>query len=629
MASPTDLSQNGPVQDQQNTISPLISESPMDAVVTIEDSNANLNGAVKEGCTPSKNILDISYPNTGKAYKKKKRKNRLKNTVQSTDEDCTDLESDTPTDNLIDKEELDLNFINDIAIPFENMLIETLELLRNSANFKNLGHKVAQTLNKINDHHNQFKNKYLELKSKISNENTLFSVLSETTTEKIDTFAQDNKNQFPSIPFFDQNDSRDNNMDINFPDTLNQNCRGNNISFSKTKRFKTTPPSPTRINHTINDPNPEDDFTLQKKISKIPPIVIKDNNFNWKDFNKQLQDKDIKDYNARNNGDYFTIKTKKTEDRCRIITILKEANIAHHTYSLPEERTFRVVVKKVPKEYSAEDVQYELAKVNSSVINVTQMYRRNHGNKIPMPTFVATLNKEIPSCKDIYNIKYLFNMCINIEEYRKSDRPSQCHRCQDFFHGQRLCNHPHRCVKCAGNHATNECTKTNDEPPKCCNCGGDHPANYSKCPKYESIVEKMYNRTNNRRSFSNRENRNNFNSNTTSSRFSYANVVQNNSTQQPINLNPALLLQQAVEASNNLAKCISIFQQQLLNNSFSSQRMIPTMGLAGGAFQALNAKPKKLSSTKTIEPPPERDSQTSTTTDDQTKEKEPAAEAEI
>ncbi|XP_015929364.2 uncharacterized protein [Parasteatoda tepidariorum] len=56
------------------------------------------------------------------------------------------------------------------------------------------------------------------------------------------------------------------------------------------------------------------------------------------------------------------------------------------------------------------------------------------------------------------------------------------------------------------------------------------------------------------------------------------------------------------------------------------------LGLAGGAFhaiQAINARPKKLSSAKTKEPPPESNPQTPTTTDDQMKETEPAAEAEI
>nr|XP_015929363.1 flocculation protein FLO11-like [Parasteatoda tepidariorum] len=56
------------------------------------------------------------------------------------------------------------------------------------------------------------------------------------------------------------------------------------------------------------------------------------------------------------------------------------------------------------------------------------------------------------------------------------------------------------------------------------------------------------------------------------------------------------------------------------------------LGLAGGTFhaiQAINARPKKLSSAKTKELPPESNPQTPTTTDDQMKETEPAAEAEI
>nr|XP_022914621.1 alpha-tocopherol transfer protein-like [Onthophagus taurus] len=38
-----------------------------------------------------------------------------------------------------------------------------------------------------------------------------------------------------------------------------------------------------------------------------------------------------------------------------------------------------------------------------------------------------------------------------------------------------------RCVKCAGEHWTNKCTKAKEIPAKCFNCGENHPANYRGC----------------------------------------------------------------------------------------------------------------------------------------------------
>jgi PAX-interacting protein 1 len=38
-----------------------------------------------------------------------------------------------------------------------------------------------------------------------------------------------------------------------------------------------------------------------------------------------------------------------------------------------------------------------------------------------------------------------------------------------------------RCVKCAGKHTTESCTKPKEIPPKCYNCGANHLANYRGC----------------------------------------------------------------------------------------------------------------------------------------------------
>ncbi|GFX50481.1 nucleic-acid-binding protein from transposon X-element [Trichonephila clavipes] len=60
--------------------------------------------------------------------------------------------------------------------------------------------------------------------------------------------------------------------------------------------------------------------------------------------------------------------------------------------------------------------------------------------------------------------------------------PSQCYRCQEFYHHSRLCNRAPKCLKCSGRHLTAECKKSAKSPAKCANCGGPHPVNFSGCP---------------------------------------------------------------------------------------------------------------------------------------------------
>lgn len=72
------------------------------------------------------------------------------------------------------------------------------------------------------------------------------------------------------------------------------------------------------------------------------------------------------------------------------------------------------------------------------------------------------------------------------ETYYKKDKISQCHRCQSYGHGSLNCNQAPKCVRCAGEHLTENCVMEKDNPNllKCINCNGNHTANYKKCPIY-------------------------------------------------------------------------------------------------------------------------------------------------
>ncbi|GBN97722.1 hypothetical protein AVEN_123705-1 [Araneus ventricosus] len=84
----------------------------------------------------------------------------------------------------------------------------------------------------------------------------------------------------------------------------------------------------------------------------------------------------------------------------------------------------------------------------------------------------------------IYEYSELLGTAISVENYRGRKSPSQCWRCQTFFHSSAGCRLPQKCFKCAGLHSAQECTLAFDDKLTCANCGGDHAANWRQCPKF-------------------------------------------------------------------------------------------------------------------------------------------------
>jgi hypothetical protein len=79
---------------------------------------------------------------------------------------------------------------------------------------------------------------------------------------------------------------------------------------------------------------------------------------------------------------------------------------------------------------------------------------------------------------------------IGFEIHRISayDRPKviQCYKCQEFGHISKICKKENKCLHCAGNHRSIECTlKKSTSQFKCANCSGNHKANSPTCQKYK------------------------------------------------------------------------------------------------------------------------------------------------
>lgn len=89
--------------------------------------------------------------------------------------------------------------------------------------------------------------------------------------------------------------------------------------------------------------------------------------------------------------------------------------------------------------------------------------------------------------KDVRNIRYVCFMRIKWDRFKNTRKVTQRHRCRGFGHGTTGCHVKPKCVKCAGEHLSSQCTVAL-EKPKYANCQGNHTANYTGCQAYKDCL---------------------------------------------------------------------------------------------------------------------------------------------
>jgi len=221
-----------------------------------------------------------------------------------------------------------------------------------------------------------------------------------------------------------------------------------------------------------------------KNMPKIPPIILKGSA--WRIVAGKLMTLIPEDSMDAKVFGPDSIKLQCFDiNQFRIVQkFLTSKNTEYHTFSLPEERTLKIVIKGLLREITDTEVSEELTNLGYTVTNVRQFGKQDQ--KLPIHMVVLKNSSEN---KGIFNLRSLFYMSIKIERY-KSNTPAQCYNCQQFGHSSLHCGASPRCVKCAGNHKAKDCTKSPEEKPKCTNCEGDHTANYKKCPAITQETEK-------------------------------------------------------------------------------------------------------------------------------------------
>ena len=179
--------------------------------------------------------------------------------------------------------------------------------------------------------------------------------------------------------------------------------------------------------------------------------------------------------------------------------ILVDLKVNFFTYAANPAATISRILKRIPTDYSAKEVQDEIQSATGITCDVGEMLGwtprkegedRKKTRKLPMIRVTATPEQlKVIMEADLFNTK---NKSLIWE--RPLRQPIiQCFKCQRFGHTSQNCHMPARCVKCAQQHADGAC-QNNDKTQKayCVNCGiFGHPANFKQCPKYLLAVRRL------------------------------------------------------------------------------------------------------------------------------------------
>lgn len=100
------------------------------------------------------------------------------------------------------------------------------------------------------------------------------------------------------------------------------------------------------------------------------------------------------------------------------------------------------------------------------------------------PLYLVVTTSDMTLKQIQQNIKAIMYTRVSWERHINKKLLTQCHRCQGWGHATANCNRNPKCLKCASDHQTTDCTKKKETPAKCVNCGGAHPANATSCEAY-------------------------------------------------------------------------------------------------------------------------------------------------
>lgn len=247
------------------------------------------------------------------------------------------------------------------------------------------------------------------------------------------------------------------------------------------------------------------------KRPKIPPVILS----NITDFNKVhevLKPQNIKYEIKYINKNQLRI-TVNSDDDYRILTrTVNDAKFEWHSYECKATRPCRVIARGLHPNCDIELMQEDLEDQGFNVINVFNLTRKKNLKDKQvvekLPLFMISFD-HTEDIQKIFSITHIVNSKVKIEAMRKQkERLIQCKRCQSFGHTYSYCKRVAKCVKCAGNHLSVDCTIDKKAPTKCSNCDEPHPASYRGCLVAKELLKRRIENKKNNKNKKRNNNRN-------------------------------------------------------------------------------------------------------------------------
>lgn len=230
------------------------------------------------------------------------------------------------------------------------------------------------------------------------------------------------------------------------------------------------------------------DATPKVTTARFPPIIVPilpkcPNYFQYqRDLEKELGFPIRIIYN-QSQGTKFHVSSEEAFNKLK--NLFQDKHIGFYTFTPKSHKPLQVVIKKLPVQVTAQQIQEELLMLDFPVIGVRQLTttRQTTGivENFNLPVWVVSLkNNEVG--RTVYDLKYICHQSILIETYNPKSKTYQCYNCQLYGHTSSGCCLPTKCVKCGNNHRLEDCpVKGPSVAPTCANCGESHTANYRQC----------------------------------------------------------------------------------------------------------------------------------------------------
>lgn len=216
-----------------------------------------------------------------------------------------------------------------------------------------------------------------------------------------------------------------------------------------------------------------------------PPIVLSVAGTTYQNILTMLKENVKKDFLLKLiDKDSYKINLFDSLDYRKITNILNKSQSAWHSYENKQTREIRVMIKDLHYSCDPSDIVTDLVRQGYKATSAVNKLKWK--TKEPLNMFIVSFDST-ENIKNIYEIKQILKTIVKTEPIKPSKRIPQCKSCQGFQHTKNYCCNPPKCVKCAGNHATVDCKKSDKDLPICCNCGKNHPASYRGC----SVAKKL------------------------------------------------------------------------------------------------------------------------------------------